>query len=196
MQLCNLLCNVGRELSRTRTDCKVRHKTIAPYTADTVQAASYSIADMPETHQQYGETVNVRFTGFSTNGSQVNVSENALTIDYANVDIYTAEGPLTLSIKYDNYPQEVTFSLAGIADCQYYYRVEGDGNDVGRTVNYTLSPANAGVYRLKLTDVGADGLNGTVTVTDAANNTLFSRNAKDLIVWDNYFNITVNGDVT
>ena len=172
----------------------VRHKTIAPYSTDTVQVASFSITDMPENHQQYGETVNVRFTGFSTNGSQVNVSQNALTIDYANVDIYTAAGPLTLSIKYDNYPQEVSFSLAGIADCQYYYRVVGDGNDVGQTVNYTLSPANAGLYRFKLTDVGADGLNGTVTVTDAANNTLFSRNAKDLLVWDNYyFNITTPG---
>ena len=170
------------------------HKTIAPYTADTVQVASYSIADMPANHQQYGETVNIRLTGYTTEGSQVNVSDNAVSVDYANVDIYTAEGPLTLSIKYDNYPQEVTFSLAGIADCQYYYRVTGDGNDYGKTVNFTLSPATAGLYRLKLMDVGADGLNGTVTVTDAANNTLFSRNARDLMVWDNYyFNITTPG---
>ena len=88
----------------------------------------------------------------------------------------------------------MTFSLAGIADCQYYYRVTGSSNDEGKTVNYTLSPATAGLYRLKLVDVGADGLNGTVTVTDAAHNTLFSRSAKDLMVWDNhYFNITTPG---
>ena len=172
----------------------VRHKTIAPYTSDTVQVVSYSIADMPASHQQYGETVSVRLTGYTTNGSQVNVSGNALSIDYANVDVYTAEGPLTLSIKYDSYPQEVTFSLAGLADCQYYYRVTGTSNDEGKTVNYTLSPATAGLYRLKLVDVGADGLNGTVTVTDAAHNTLFSRSARDLMVWDNYyFNITTPG---
>ena len=172
----------------------VRHKTIAPYTSDTVQVVSYSIADMPASHQQYGETVSVRLTGYTTNGSQVNVSGNPLSIDYANVDVYTAEGPLTLSIKYDSYPQEVTFSLAGIADCQYYYRVTGTSNDEGKTVNYTLSPATAGLYRLKLVDVGADGLNGTVTVTDAAHNTLFSRSARDLMVWDNYyFNITTPG---
>ena len=172
----------------------VRHKTIAPYTSDTVQVVSYSIADMPASHQQYGETVNVRLTGYTTDGSQVNVSGNAISVDYANVDVYTAEGPLTLSIKYDSYPQEVTFSLAGIADCQYYYRVTGTSNDEGKTVNYTLSPATAGLYRLKLVDVGADGLNGTVTVTDAAHNTLFSRSAKDLMVWDNYyFNITTPG---
>lgn len=172
----------------------VRHKTIAPYTSDTVQVVSYSIADMPANHQQYGETVNVRLTGYTTNGSQVNVSGNAISIDYANVDVYTAEGPLTLSIKYDSYPQEVTFSLAGLADCQYYYRVTGTSNDEGKTVNYTLSPATAGLYRLKLVDVGADGLNGTVTVTDAAHNTLFSRSARDLMVWDNYyFNITTPG---
>ena len=140
----------------------MRHKTIAPYTADTVQVVSYSIADMPVSHQQYGETVSVRLTGYTTNGSQVNVSGNAVSVDYANVDVYTAEGPLTLSIKYDSYPQEVTFSLAGIADCQYYYRVTGTSNDEGKTVNYTLSPATAGLYRLKLVDVGADGLNGTV----------------------------------
>ena len=172
----------------------VRHKTIAPYTSDTVQVVSYSIADMPASHQQYGETVNVRLTGYTTDGSQVNVSGNALSVDYANVDVYTAEGPLTLSIKYDSYPQEVTFSLAGLADCQYYYRVTGTSNDEGKTVNYTLSPATAGLYRLKLVDVGADGLNGTVTVTDAAHNTLFSRSARDLMVWDNYyFNITTPG---
>lgn len=172
----------------------VRHKTIAPYTSDTVQVVSYSIADMPASHQQYGETVNVRLTGHTTNGSQVNVSGNAISVDYANVDVYTAEGPLTLSIKYDSYPQEVTFSLAGLADCQYYYRVTGTSNDEGKTVNYTLSPATAGLYRLKLVDVGADGLNGTVTVTDAAHNTLFSRSARDLMVWDNYyFNITTPG---
>ena len=172
----------------------VRHKTIAPYTSDTVQVVSYSIADMPANHQQYGETVSVRLTGYTTNGSQVNVSGNPLSVDYANVDVYTAEGPLTLSIKYDSYPQEVTFSLAGLADCQYYYRVTGSSNDEGKTVNYTLSPATAGLYRLKLVDVGADGLNGTVTVTDAAHNTLFSRSARDLMVWDNYyFNITTPG---
>ena len=172
----------------------VRRKTISPYTSDTVQVASYTIADMPANHQQYGETVNVRLTGYTTNGSQVSVSDNALSVDYANVDIYTAAGPLNLSIKYDNYPQEVSFSLSGIADCQYYYRVVGNSNDMGRTINFTLSPTNAGVYRLKLIDVGADGLNGTVTVTDADNNTLFSRNAKDLMVWDNYyFNITTPG---
>lgn len=172
----------------------VRHKTIAPYTSDTVQVVSYSIADMPASHQQYGETVSVRLSGYTTNGSQVNVSGNAISVDYANVDVYTAEGPLTLSIKYDSYPQEVTFSLAGIADCQYYYRVTGTSNDEGKTVNYTLSPATAGLYRLKLVDVGADGLNGTVTVTDAAHNTLFSRSARDLMVWDNYyFNITTPG---
>ena len=172
----------------------VRHKTIAPYTSDTVQVVSYSIADMPASHQQYGETVSVRLTGYTTNGSQVNVSGNPLSVDYANVDVYTAEGPLTLSIKYDSYPQEVTFSLAGLADCQYYYRVTGTSNDEGKTVNYTLSPATAGLYRLKLVDVGADGLNGTVTVTDAAHNTLFSRSARDLMVWDNYyFNITTPG---
>ena len=172
----------------------VRHKTIAPYTSDTVQVVSYSIADMPASHQQYGETVSVRLSGYTTNGSQVNVSGNAISVDYANVDVYTAEGPLTLSIKYDSYPQEVTFSLAGIADCQYYYRVTGTSNDEGKTVNYTLSPATAGLYRLKLVDVGADGLNGTVTVTDAAHNTLFSRSARDLMVWDNYyFNIITPG---
>ena len=172
----------------------VRRKTISPYTSDTVQVASYTIADMPANHQQYGETVNVRLTGYTTDGSQVSVSDNALSVDYANVDIYTAAGPLNLSIKYDNYPQEVSFSLSGIADCQYYYRVVGNSNDMGRTINFTLSPTNAGVYRLKLIDVGADGLNGTVTVTDADNNTLFSRNAKDLMVWDNYyFNITTPG---
>ena len=172
----------------------VRHKTISPYTADTVQVASYSIADMPAAHGQYGETVSVRLTGYTTGGSQVNVSAGALSVDYANVDVYTAEGPLTLSIKYDSYPQEVTFTLAGLADCQYYYRVEGADGDAGRTVDYTLSPATAGLYRLKLVDVGADGLNGTVTVTDAAHNTLFSRSGRDLMVWDNYyFNITTPG---
>jgi len=172
----------------------VRHKTIAPYTADTVQVAFYSITDMPANQQQYDESAVVKLLGYTTNGSQVNVNSNAVSIDYANVHIYTAEGPLTLSIKYDGYPQEVTFSLAGIADCQYYYHVTGNSNDVGTTVNYTLSPATAGLYRLKVMDVGADGLNGTVTVTDASNNTLFSRNAKDLMVWDNYyFNITTPG---
>ncbi len=172
----------------------VRHKTIAPYTADTVQVASYSIADIPATHGQYGETVSVRLTGYTTGGSQVNVSAGALSVDYAHVDVYTAEGPLTLSIKYDSYPQEVTFTLAGLADCQYYYRVEGADGDAGRTVDYTLSPATAGLYRLKLVDVGADGLNGTVTVADAAHNTLFSRSGRDLMVWDNYyFNIITPG---
>ena len=172
----------------------VRHKTISPYTADTVQVASYSIADMPAAHGQYGETVSVRLTGYTTGGTQVDVGAGALSVDYANVDVYTAEGPLTLSIKYDSYPQEVTFTLAGLADCQYYYRVEGADGDAGRTVDYTLSPATAGLYRLKLVDVGADGLNGTVTVTDAAHNTLFSRSGRDLMVWDNYyFNITTPG---
>lgn len=172
----------------------VRHKTISPYTADTVQVASYSIADMPAAHGQYGETVSVRLTGYTTGGTQVDVGAGALSVDYANVDVYTAEGPLTLSIKYDSYPQEVTFTLAGLADCQYYYRVEGADGDAGRTVDYTLSPATAGLYRLKLVDVGADGLNGTVTVADAAHNTLFSRSGRDLMVWDNYyFNITTPG---
>ncbi len=187
-----------RPVSNLRFDVNgmsmTRNKTIAPYATDTVQVASYSIVEMPATHQQYGETATVRLTGYISDGREVSVAGEAVGIDYAGVDIYTVAGPLTLSIKYDSYPQEVSFSLAGLSDCQYYYRVTGEDADAGRTVTYTLSPASAGLYRLKLMDVGADGLNGIVTVTDGANNTLFSRNAKDLLLWDNYyFNITTPG---
>ena len=165
----------------------VSGKTIAPYCSDTVCVAEYAIDDMPATHQQYGESLTVRLAGYTAGGSQVDIADEPVTLHYANADIYSVSGPLTLSIGYDAYPQEVSFSLAGIEDCQYYYQVRGSESDAGKTVTYTLSPANAGLYRLKLIDVGADGMSGTVTVTDGTGAVVFSRNAKDLLVWDSYY---------
>lgn len=172
----------------------VRNKSIAPYHTDTVQVAAFSIDDMPAAYQNYAQTANVSFTGYTANGSSVNVTGETQSVDYGNADVYTAEGPLTLTIRYDNYPAEVSYSLAGLNDCQYYYQGGGTTADVGATRSYTFSPATAGVYRLKVFDVGGDGLNGTISVKDAQGNTLFSRNGSDLLVWDNYyFNITNNG---
>ena len=172
----------------------VCNKTIAPYSSDTVQLRQFEVETMPTDHQNYAQTLQVQFTGYTSNGNAVTVSGEPLTIEYGNADIYTAEGPLTLSIKYDAYPEETSFTLSGLADCQYYYDVTGTAADGGQTVEYTLSPATAGLYRLKVYDVGGDGLSGTVTVADANGNTLFSRNGKDLLRWDNYyFNITNDG---
>ena len=172
----------------------VCNKTIAPYSSDTVQLRQFEVETMPTDHQNYAQTLQVQFTGYTSNGNAVTVSGEPLTIEYGNADIYTAEGPLTLSIKYDAYPEETSFTLSGLADCQYYYDVTGTAADGGQTVEYTLSPATAGLYRLKVYDVGGDGLSGTVTVADAHGNTLFSRNGKDLLRWDNYyFNITNDG---
>jgi hypothetical protein len=172
----------------------VCNKTIAPYCSDTVQLKEYIVNTMPTDHQDFAQTLQVQFTGYTKNGSSVTVSGEPLTIEYGNADIYTVEGPLTLSIKYDGYPEETSFTLSGMADCQYYYNIAGTAADGGRTVSYTLSPATAGLYRLKVYDIGGDGLSGTVSVTDANGNTLFSRSGKDLLRWDNYyFNITNDG---
>lgn len=188
----------GKTISNLRFDVNgqevLRNKSIHPYCTDTVQLLEYTISDMPAVHENYEKTCRVQFEGYTTEGATVNLSNQMMDIEYAEADIYTAEGPLKLTIKYDGFPEEVSFSLAGLSDCQFYYRVVGKSNNANKTVEYTLSPATAGLYRLKLMDEGGDGLNGTVTVTDAANNTLFSRNAKDLMVWDNYyFNITTPG---
>ena len=169
-------------------------KSIQPYCTDTVEVLSYSINDMPATYGNYARTCRVSLIGYTTDGTTVNVQDETLDINYANVDIYTTEGPLTLSIAYDVYPEEVTFTLAGLSDCRYYYEGGGSNADANTTVSYTLSPATAGIYRLKLFDNGGDGLDGTVTVTDALGNTLFTRNGQELLVWDSYyFNITTDG---
>lgn len=171
----------------------VRDKTIAPYCFDTVRVTSFSIDNMPTEQQIYSRTSHVTMTGYTSVGTNVNVSD-ALDISYGNAEIFTVEGPLTLSIRYDNYPTEVSYSLAGMNDCLYYYQGHGASADVGSTRDYTFSPATAGLYRLKVYDTGGDGLNGTVTVKDAQGNTLFSRNGNDLMVWDHYyFNITNAG---
>ncbi len=188
----------GKAISNLRLEVDgqtvVRAKTIAPYCKDTVVVNHATIADMPASHQLYGQTTAVKLVGYTTDGAAVDANGSPVEIHYADADIYTAEGPLTMSIAYDAYPQEVSFTLAGIEDCRFYYERSGAQSDVGNTVSYTLSPRSAGLYRLKLFDTGADGLDGTVTVTDASGNTLFSRNARDLYVWDNiYFNISTEG---
>ena len=169
-------------------------KNIRPYCTDTVEVLSYSIDDMPASHSGYASTCHVSMLGYTAGGRTVDVQDEVIDIDYADVDIFTAEGPLTLSIAYDEFPEEVSFTLAGLADCRYYYEGNGRRADAGHTVSYTLSPATVGVYRLKLFDNGGDGLNGTVTVANAQGDTLFTRNGQDLLVWDNYyFNITTDG---
>lgn len=171
-----------------------RNKTIASYCSDTVRVGRYSIDDMPATSQSHGQTSTVVFTGFSSNGGDVAAAGDPVSISYGNAEIHTAEGPLTLSIRYDDYPTEVSFSLAGINDCRYYYQITGAQADANKTKEYTLSPATSGLYRLKVYDVGGDGLNGTVSMTDAQGNTLFSRNGSDLMVWDDlYINLTNDG---
>ena len=171
-----------------------RSKTIAPYCTDTVHVGHYSIDDMPAASQNYGETVDVLFTRFTSGGHEVAAGGDAVSISYGDAEVHTAEGPLTLRIRYDSYPTEVSFSLAGLSDCRYYYQTTGSEADAGKTKDYVLSPATAGVYRLEVLDAGGDGLNGTVTVIDAGGNTLVSRNGSGLMVWDDlYFNITNAG---
>lgn len=172
----------------------VSNKTIAPFCTDTVRVANYSIEGMPVSHQVYSQTTNVLFDSYSSNGSTVTAGGAAVNISYGNVELFTVEGPLTLSIRYDSYPTEVMFSLAGLADCRYYYQSTGASADANKTKEYILSPATAGIYRLKVFDTGGDGLSGTVSVKDAQGNTLFSRNGSNLMVWDDiYFNITNPG---
>ena len=134
------------------------------------------------------------FSSFASNGHEVAAAGDPVGISYGNAELYTAEGPLTLRIRYDSYPTEVSFTLAGMDDCCYYYQTTGSQSDAGATREYTLSPATAGLYRFKVYDVGGDGLSGTVAVVDAQGNTLFSRNGSDLMVWDDlYLNITTAG---
>ena len=171
-----------------------RNKTIAPYCSDTVRIAHFAIDAMPEVSQSYSQSVSVAFSSFASNGHEVAAAGDPVGISYGNAELYTAEGPLTLRIRYDSYPTEVSFSLAGMDDCRYYYQTTGSQSDAGATREYTLSPATAGLYRLKVYDVGGDGLSGTVAVVDAQGNTLFSRNGSDLMVWDDlYLNITTAG---
>lgn len=171
-----------------------RNKTIAPYCSDTVRVGRFSIDAMPESSQSYGLTTSVVLTAFSSNGHETAAVGAPVSISYGNAELYTAEGPLSLSIRYDSYPTEVSFSLAGMDDCRYYYQTSGTQSDAGATREYTLSPATAGLYRLKVYDVGGDGLSGTVSLADAQGNTLFSRSGRDLMVWDDlYINITTDG---
>ena len=171
-----------------------RNKTIAPYCSDTVRIAHFAIDAMPEASQSYSQSISVAFSSFASNGHEVAAAGDPVGISYGNAELYTAEGPLTLRIRYDSYPTEVSFSLAGMDDCRYYYQTTGSQSDAGATREYTLSPATAGLYRLKVYDVGGDGLSGTVAVVDAQGNTLFSRNGSDLMVWDDlYLNITTAG---
>lgn len=171
-----------------------RNKTIAPYCSDTVRIAHFAIDAMPEASQSYSQSVSVAFSSFASNGHEVAAAGDPVGISYGNAELYTSEGPLTLRIRYDSYPTEVSFSLAGMDDCRYYYQTTGSQSDAGATREYTLSPATVGLYRLKVYDVGGDGLSGTVAVVDAQGNTLFSRNGSDLMVWDDlYLNITTAG---
>ena len=171
-----------------------RNKNIAPYCSDTVRIAHFAIDAMPEVSQSYSQSVSVAFSSFASNGHEVAAAGDPVGISYGNAELYTAEGPLMLRIRYDSYPTEVSFSLAGMDDCRYYYQTTGSQSDAGATREYTLSPATAGLYRLKVYDVGGDGLSGTVAVVDAQGNTLFSRNGSDLMVWDDlYLNITTAG---
>lgn len=171
-----------------------RNKTIAPYCSDTVRIAHFAIDAMPEASQNYSQSVSVAFSSFASNGHEVAAVGDPVGISYGNAELYTSEGPLTLRIRYDSYPTEVSFTLAGMDDCRYYYQTTGSQSDAGATREYTLSPATAGLYRLKVYDVGGDGLSGTVAVVDAQGNTLFSRNGSDLMVWDDlYLNITTAG---
>lgn len=171
----------------------VCNKSIAPYHTDTVHLPLYRLDPLPETHQHYSASRTVGFVGYSANGQQASLGDQQKSFTIADFDLYTTAGPLTLTIRYDNFPTEVSFSLFGYSDCNYYYRNTGLASQTNQQASYTLSPANAGVYRLRLMDVGGDGLNGTVSVSDAAGNTLFSRNAADLSTWDCYFNITTAG---
>ncbi|MBR1550363.1 MAG: Omp28-related outer membrane protein [Bacteroidales bacterium] len=168
-------------------------KTIAAYVSDTIHLPLYLLDPLPADHQHYSASRSVVFSGYSSNGQTVSLSGEESTFSIADFDLYTAPGPLTLSIHYDGYPTETSFSLLGYDSCAYYYENTGLSNQGNRTVEYTLSPSTAGVYRLRLTDVGGDGVSGTISVTDADGNTLFSRNGSSLSRWDYYFNITTPG---
>ncbi len=170
-----------------------RQKTLSPYHIDTLHLPALALDPLPDEHFYYQASRTVQLTGYTSEGSHVSINDSPISFPIADFHLYTATPPLTLSIHYDNYPTEVSYSLFGYQDCSYYYQHTGLNNQSQQTVEFTLSPALAGVYRLRLSDVGGDGLNGNISVSDALGNTLFSRNATDLSLWDYYFHLTAPG---
>lgn len=165
------------------------------YGTDTVHLAPYAIDQMPASHQNYARTAEVTLVDYVSAGQTVSVGSSH-SFTYADVDVFTVEGPLTFALRYDGFPEEISFALADMASCTDLYTHTGRGNQGNQAASYRFSPSEVGLYRFSISDIGGDGLSGNYGFYDGQEAVVFGRNGKKLLNWSCYLNVTNAGDGT
>lgn len=182
-------------------------KTIAAGQTDTFHFPIYTIQYDNTPVQHYEPTLSVTLDSYE------DASNNTITLGYdASVDInpiniYTCEGPFRLDLGIDRYGEETTVDLYNTNGCTKVWDCGPFTRGTSNTANarhyyYSLSPADAGLYVLRLMDSYGDGMSYASTSNPAgltltnAGGEIFHQdgNFTDKVVF--YLNITNAGDGT
>lgn len=170
-------------------------RTLPRYGTDTIHLAPYVVEQMSARHENMAREAHVTLVDYVSQGQTVS-SGATLTFTYADVDVFTVEGPLTFALRYDSYAEEISFNLEDAATCEQLFSAAGRGNQNNQTASYRFSPATAGLYRFTISDIGGDGLSGNYGFYDGQDEVVFGRNGKSLMSWSCYLNVTNAGDGT
>lgn len=179
----------------------------------------YTISVSGEAVQTCGGTKSVSLKSFTdANGQSVVVNGGAKTVDYANFNIYTVEGPFTATLGIDAYASEASVQLIKQNNCSVVWTENSFGADIStqnaqyisqlpdaRIYTIDFSVAEAGLYILRLVDSYGDGWGTTnntnvsgVWVSNAngqfVNENWGYSNGPSFSNYDIYMNVTNTGD--
>lgn len=141
----------------------------------TVSLPSYTISVSGQPVQNCAGTKSVSLVSAVTaGGTTMTVNGGAKTVEYANFNIYTVEGPVHAQLGFDGYGEEAGASLAKQSDCSTLWTMgpwtrgswPSNPSQVSQLPDaryawVTFSPSEAGLYIFRLTDAYGDGWSWT-----------------------------------
>lgn len=166
------------------------------------------VVETPESYNHVQETGSVAIISYTLNGDEESAPATEITFDVADVEIYTAAGHFVLDIAYDRYASETKAYWIGQENCSPLWTAPNmsdlQSTQPARHRWFTIDPANAGMYILRVIDTYGDGMlyvsSGSdhgftlYTVDAAGNRTQLLHNDGSFTDKAEYFiNVTNNG---
>ncbi len=119
--------------------------------------------EAPESYAQISESGIVTINTYTMDGEEITVSAPNIEFEIANFDFYTAAGHFLLDFAIDRYGGEDHAFWIDQSNCSTLWHTpnfsnSGSNSSPARHFFYTIDPAEAGIYILRITDDYGDGM--------------------------------------
>ena len=155
-------------------------KTVAAGTSDTVHLPVYTVTVGDDAYTHVNATATLSIISYVNDDETVEALENTFVGTIADMEIYSAEGPLYLGLGLDHYGSDTKAYLIDQTNCSPVWTSPKFSDRTAQALMptrwnfFTLSPTSAGLYLLKVTDEYGDGMDPNYTSDHDTGIKLFS----------------------